>query len=101
MVASAAEAEVGGLFHNGKMTVPLRIKLHELGFSQPPTPIKIDNSAAEGIITATVRHKMPMQYTRRKLDEVQGKTKIIFRLLETRKPKHGVLLHETSTTASP
>ena len=37
--------------------MPLRIKLHELGFTQPPTPIKIDNSAAKGIVTATVRQK--------------------------------------------
>ena len=57
LVASAAEAEVGGLFHNGKTYVPLRITLHELGFSQPPTPIKTENSAAEGIVTATVIQK--------------------------------------------
>ena len=57
VVASGAKAEVGGLFQNGKTAVPLRITLHELGFTQPPTPIKIDNSAAEGIVTATVRQK--------------------------------------------
>ena len=54
VVASAAEAEVGGLFHNGQTAVPLRITLHELGFTQPPTPIKTDNFAAEGIVTVTV-----------------------------------------------
>ena len=57
VVASAAKAEFGGLFHNGQTAVPLRITLHELGFTQPPTPIKTDNSAAEGIVTATVRQK--------------------------------------------
>ena len=66
VVASAAESEVGGLFHNGQTAVPLRITLHELGFTQPPTPIKTDNSAAEGIVTATVRQKrskaMDMQF---------------------------------------
>ena len=51
------KAGVGGLFHNGKTALLLRIKLHELCFTQPPTPIKIDNSAAEGILTATVRQK--------------------------------------------
>ena len=56
-MASTAEAEVGELFRNGKTAVPLQIKLHELGFTQPPTPIKTDNSAAEGIFTATVRQK--------------------------------------------
>ena len=59
MVASAAEAEVGGLFQNGQTEVPLIITLHELGFNQPPTPIKTDNSVAEGIVTATVRQKIP------------------------------------------
>ena len=57
MVASAAEAEAGGMFHNGQTSTPLQISLHELGFTQLPTPIKTDNSAAEGIVTATVRQK--------------------------------------------
>ena len=34
VVASADEAEVGGLFHNGKPLVPLIITLNELGFNQ-------------------------------------------------------------------
>ena len=63
VVASAAESEVGGLLQNGKTEVPLRIKPHELGFTQPPTPIKTDNSAAKGIVTATVRQKGPRQPT--------------------------------------
>ena len=55
VVASTDEAEVGGIFHNGQTGVPLIITLHEIGFNQPPTPIKTDNSAAEVIVTATVR----------------------------------------------
>ena len=50
MVASAAKAELGELFHNGQKSVPLRITLKELDFYQPPTPIKTDNSTAECII---------------------------------------------------
>ena len=57
MVASASKEEVRGLFHNGQTAVPLRITLHELGFTLPTTPIKTDNSAAEGIVTTTVRQK--------------------------------------------
>ena len=57
VVASAAKAEVGVLFHNGQTAVPLRITLHELGFTQPPNQIKANNSADEGIVTATVRQK--------------------------------------------
>ena len=63
VVASAAESEVGVLLHNGRTALPLRITLHKLGFTQPPTPIKTDNSAAEGIFTATVRQKGPSQWT--------------------------------------
>ena len=57
MVASTAEVEVRGLFNNGQTSVPLRITLHELGFTQPPIPIKKDRSADEGIVTATFRQK--------------------------------------------
>ena len=46
------------MFHNGKTDVLLRITLHEIDLPQPTTPIKTDNSAAEGIVTATVRHKI-------------------------------------------
>ena len=100
--AAAAEAEVGGLFHNGQKAVPLRITLHELGFTQPPTPITTDNSAAKGIATATVRQKKFQGNGHVVLlDEGKGKTKILFRLLETRKPKHGGLFHKISPTTSP
>ena len=56
-MASTAKSEAGGLFHNGQTAVPLISTLHEFGFTQPPTPIKTDNSAAKGIITNTVRQK--------------------------------------------
>ena len=57
VVASRVESEVGGMFHNGQTAVPLIITLYELCFNQPTTPIKTDNSAAKGIVTATVRQK--------------------------------------------
>ena len=57
VVASAAEAEVGGIFHNGQTSIPLILTLDELGFSRLPTPIKTDNSASEKKIIATVRQK--------------------------------------------
>ena len=55
VVDFASKSEVSGLFHNSKTALPLRITLNELGFPLPLTPIKTDNSADEGIITATVR----------------------------------------------
>ena len=63
VVASASKAEVRGLFRNDQTAVPLIITLHELVFTQPPTPIKIDNSAAKGIVTATFIQKGPRQWT--------------------------------------
>jgi hypothetical protein len=37
VLASAAEAEVGGLFINGQATCPIQTTLTELGHTQPPT----------------------------------------------------------------
>ncbi len=47
VVASAAEAEVGALFHNCQTTIPLRNCLITMGHPQPPTPTKTDNTTAE------------------------------------------------------
>jgi hypothetical protein len=57
VVSSAAEAELAGLFHNGKEACPLRIALEEMGYPQPPTPIVTDNSTASGIANDTVKQK--------------------------------------------
>ena len=65
VVASVYKSEVGRLFHNGQTVVLLQITLHELGFTKPPTPIQIDNSAAEGIFTATVRQNISKAMDRR------------------------------------
>ena len=66
VVESADEAEVRGLLHNGQTFVPLSITLYELIFPQALIPIKIDKSAAESIVTSTVRQKnskeMGMRY---------------------------------------
>ena len=56
-MASYDEVEVGGIFRNGKTALPLLVTLNEISFYQPPTPIKNYNSAAEVILTATVRNK--------------------------------------------
>ena len=54
VVASAAEAEVGALFHNGKEAKVLRLTLQELDHPQPPTLIHCDNKTATGIANDTV-----------------------------------------------
>ena len=57
VLSSAAEAELGALYHNGKEACPIRITLEELGHPQPPTPIHTDNSTASGIANDTVKQK--------------------------------------------
>jgi hypothetical protein len=54
---SAAEAECGGLYMNAKEVVPMRITLEELYHPQPATPIRTDNSTADGIMNKTVKQK--------------------------------------------
>jgi hypothetical protein len=65
-VASAAEAELAGLFHNGQDALPLIHALKEIGHPQPATPIQTDNSTAAGLANDTVKQKrskaMEMRY---------------------------------------
>jgi hypothetical protein len=66
VVASAAESEVGACFHNAQSGAPLRVTLTEMGHTQPPTPLRTDNSTAFGILNETIKLKqskaMDMQY---------------------------------------
>jgi hypothetical protein len=65
-VASAAESEVGACFHNAQSGAPLRVTLTEMGRTQPPTPLRTDNSTAFGILNGTIKQKrsksMDMRY---------------------------------------
>jgi hypothetical protein len=58
VVASAAESEVGACFHNTQIGAPLRVTLTELGHTQPPTPLRTDNSTAFGILKETIKQKL-------------------------------------------
>jgi hypothetical protein len=66
VVASTAESEVGGCFHNAQSGSPLRVALTELGHTQPPIPLQTDNSTAFGILNETIKQKrsnaMDMRY---------------------------------------
>ena len=57
VVASAAEAETGGLFHNCQNVIHLRRILTILGHQQIPTPIKTDNSTAAAFINEMIKQK--------------------------------------------
>jgi hypothetical protein len=66
VVASAAESEVAACFHNAQSGAPLRVTLTELGHTQPPMPLRTDNSTAYGIVNETIKQKrskaMDMRY---------------------------------------
>lgn len=57
VMASAAEAEVAGIYMNAQLAVGYRNCLIEMGHPQPPTPIRTDNTTARGIITGTIKQK--------------------------------------------
>eukprot|EP00957_Ditylum_brightwellii_P118367 9027262-Ditylum_brightwellii.AAC.1 len=46
VVCLAAEAECGGLFHNGQKAIMIRGLLQQMGHPQNPTKMKTDNSTA-------------------------------------------------------
>ena len=50
VVASAAEAEMSGLFHNAQVGIIARRILHYLGHPQPATPLKTDNTTASNFV---------------------------------------------------
>jgi hypothetical protein len=53
--ALAAEAELGALFLNAQEAKIMQLILVELGHSQPPTPIHINNTTTVGIVNNTVK----------------------------------------------
>jgi hypothetical protein len=57
VMSSAAEAELGTLYTNGRKAVEEQNILEEMGHPQPPMPIQTDNSTAEGIINKKVQPK--------------------------------------------
>jgi hypothetical protein len=55
VVASAAEAELGALFHNCQDGIIFWQTLTDLGHPQPKTPVHCDNATAHGITNNTVK----------------------------------------------
>ena len=56
-MASAAEAETGGVFGNAQKCISIRRALTALGHPQPATPIKTDNSTTNNFVHANLRQK--------------------------------------------
>ena len=57
VVGSAAGAEVAALNHCAQEIVPLRQACIELGHPQPATPMRTDNSTADGIMNGIVKQR--------------------------------------------
>ena len=57
VVASAAEAELGTLFHNSQTGMIFQQTLKDLGHTQPKTPVHCDNATAVGIASNTVKRQ--------------------------------------------
>jgi hypothetical protein len=57
VMSSAAKAEIGTLYINGRKGVKERNILEEMGHTQPPTPVQTDNLTADGIINLRVQPK--------------------------------------------
>ena len=55
VMASAAKAELRGLFINDKEGEVLITSLEEIGHPQGPIPMQTDNYTASGIINETVK----------------------------------------------
>ena len=57
VVASSAEAEIAGVFHNAQIAIPIRHILQSLGHPQPPTTIITDNTTAASFTTDNITQK--------------------------------------------
>jgi hypothetical protein len=57
VMGSAVEAEIGATYLNGQEAIPIRTTLAEMGHPQPPTPMQVDNSTAEGFANDTIKQK--------------------------------------------
>ena len=57
VVASSAEAETAGLFHNAQTAIPIRTTLEALGHKQQTTPIRADNSTASCFVNNNIQIK--------------------------------------------
>ena len=57
VVSSAAEAEVGALFHNARIALPLKQLLETIGHPQNPTSITTDNSTAHHFVYDNIHQK--------------------------------------------
>jgi hypothetical protein len=57
VLASAAETETGGVFHNAQTAIIIRRVLEALGHPQPPTPLRTDNSVSNSFVHSNIKQR--------------------------------------------
>ena len=101
VMASATEAELGGLIEKFQKATSMRTALSEMSHPQPPTLAAMDNLAANRIMNGTSKQKKYIAidiifYWVR--DQFR---KNHFHILGGRSEKYGRLLHKTSSNLAP
>ena len=63
VVASAAEAELGALYHSCQTGIIFQLTLTDMGHPKPNTPVHCDNATAVGIANTTItrQHSRSME----------------------------------------
>ena len=56
-MGSASEAEIGATYLNGQESVPIRTTLSEMVHPEPPIPMQVDNSTAEGFAKRKIKQR--------------------------------------------
>ena len=56
-MGSAAEAEIGAAYINGRENIPIRTTLQELNHTQTSTKMQVENTTAIGFATDTIKQK--------------------------------------------
>ena len=83
VMTSAAEAEIGAMFINGREAVPARKTLEEMGHPQPRTPMQTDNTAAHSVVTNNIAPKrtkaMDMRFHWLRCRDAQGQFRYYWR----------------------
>ena len=100
-MASATEAELRGLFENCQKATSTRTALADMGHLQPPTPVAMDNTAANSIVNGTEKQKISRAIDMR-FYWVRDKTQQMFSHIMGRgKENTGRLCHKKPPDMAP
>ena len=84
VVTWSAECETAAVFHNSQTAIHIRYMLQQLGYSQPPTPIILDNSITENCTKNNIPQKRSkswdMKYYWLRYKHIQRKFDFIWKI---------------------